>query len=164
MDILYCNGCKQDKQDAEFDVDRSKANRRNRSYRCKLCRARRMVRKRQDPEFLKQEREASRQWRVNNPERFRRGVRSATLKKKYGITADEFDSILESQGGVCAICGSSTTRITVPGRRSHYLHVDHCHKTGTIRGLLCQPCNTALGKFNDSHEIVLRAAEYLGGR
>lgn len=66
--------------------------------------------------------------------------RKARLKTKYGITIEDYDRILQTQGG-CAICGTKT-----PGGRGRF-HVDHDHITGKIRGLLCSGCNTKLGWY-----------------
>lgn len=62
-----------------------------------------------------------------------------SLKTTYGISLKEWDSMLEAQGHVCAICSTSE-----PGGR-HGWHTDHCHQTGNIRGLLCAACNIRLG-------------------
>lgn len=78
--------------------------------------------------------------------------RRAQLKYRYGMTEEEWDQMLEVQQGLCAICGKD------PGDR---LCVDHDHKTGKVRGLLCRGCNAALGKFYDDPDVVMRAASYL---
>ena len=75
------------------------------------------------------------------------------LRGKYGIEPAEYDAILIKQGGGCAICGSIASR--------RYLHVDHCHKTGRVRGLLCNTCNIGLGHFKDDPERLSRAVVYL---
>ena len=77
------------------------------------------------------------------------------LKCKYGLTLDDYEQMLEEQNGCCAICNTHYTEFT------KLLAVDHCHKTGKIRGLLCINCNTALGKFKDSSFILQTALEYL---
>lgn len=74
---------------------------------------------------------------------------------KYGITPEIFDSTLAKQGNKCAICGSDS-----PANNRGW-HVDHCHKTGRFRGLLCVPCNLGLGHFKDSLEILESAKQYL---
>lgn len=93
-----------------------------------------------------------------------RKIRSARLKRTFGITADQFDELLAAQGGVCAVCGE-------PPASGQNLHVDHDHaccptvKTcGTcIRALCCKFCNQALGLLRDSAEIAEAAARYLRG-
>ena len=81
--------------------------------------------------------------------------RERWLQKRYGISEQDYDAILESQDGVCAICG----RAERAKRLS--LAVDHDHETGQIRGLLCNSCNTALGKFQDDPEVIESAIRYL---
>ena len=77
------------------------------------------------------------------------------LKKTYGITLEQYDEMLEEQGNGCAICGTEE-----PGGRGRF-HVDHCHDTGQVRGLLCMSCNTALGGFKDNTKTLLSAVNYL---
>ncbi len=79
--------------------------------------------------------------------------RSKAYQKKYGITEEDFQRMLAKQGGVCAICGCH--------QRYQRLAVDHCHRSGVVRGLLCVNCNRGLGKFFDSPLRLIRAAEYL---
>lgn len=76
------------------------------------------------------------------------------LKTKYKIGIDEYKALLERQGGLCAIC----KRPPVGNRR---LAVDHCHRTGHVRALLCINCNLGLGNFQDSAELLMLAAKYL---
>jgi predicted HNH restriction endonuclease len=76
--------------------------------------------------------ESGKAYRDRNPEL----GRAKHLKRTYGMTTEEYDTMLNAQGGRCAICGESPLR-----RR---LHVDHDHETGRVRGLLCSRCNTAL--------------------
>jgi hypothetical protein len=76
------------------------------------------------------------------------------LKGRYNITPEQYDEILASQGGVCAICED----VCKTGRR---LAVDHDHETGRVRGLLCANCNIAIGKLQESAYIAGRAADYL---
>jgi len=74
------------------------------------------------------------------------------LKSKYGLTIEQYDIILESQNGVCKICG---------GANPKRFAVDHDHKTGKIRGLLCSMCNGGLGLFRDNIDFLKKAIEYL---
>ncbi|MEU3525040.1 endonuclease VII domain-containing protein [Streptomyces sp. NPDC038707] len=78
--------------------------------------------------------------------------RAGHLKRRYGITETERDELIASQGGVCCTCPSA-----VP------VHVDHCHETGRVRGVLCFSCNAALGQFKDQPEVIRRAAAYVEG-
>jgi hypothetical protein len=77
----------------------------------------------------------------------------AALKKKYGITKEQHDELLRNQGGVCAICKCH--------QRYQSLAVDHDHKTGHVRGLLCMQCNRGLGRFFDSPLRLRNAADYI---
>lgn len=88
--------------------------------------------------------------------RARASVRRSHLKTKYGLSYDDFDRILRLQGGGCAICGREK-----PKGRGDRLYVDHCHATGIVRGLLCNCCNTSLGRFRDDPELLRKAALYL---
>jgi hypothetical protein len=71
-------------------------------------------------------------------------------KRRYGVTPEVWAEMLERQGGVCALC-----------EEKKELHVDHCHETKKVRGLLCMTCNTALGKFKDDPEVLRRAIAYI---
>lgn len=87
-------------------------------------------------------------------------VRNYKLKSAFGITLDDYYVILKSQGGVCAICKKAEV---VPDKNGKIrdLAVDHNHDTGKIRELLCVGCNTGLGCFKDSLDLLLKAALYL---
>jgi hypothetical protein len=85
--------------------------------------------------------------------------RARELQRKYGITAQEYDSLLQAQNGVCAVCGNPE-KITMY-KKVISLCVDHCHTTGKIRGLLCSACNKALGALEDSPERVEALLNYI---
>lgn len=74
----------------------------------------------------------------------------------FGLTQAQYEAMLVEQGNGCAICGRPPEG-SYPGM----LHVDHCHTTGLVRGLLCQVCNLSLGKFQHDPVLLRRAAEYL---
>ncbi len=76
-------------------------------------------------------------------------------KLRYGITIGQYETMLNSQEGKCLICSSKDSR--GPGN----LVVDHNHKTGKIRGLLCVPCNLMLGYAKDSYDILSSALSYV---
>lgn len=75
---------------------------------------------------------------------------------RYGITMDTYDNMLVSQGGTCAIC-----RTDQVGGRGGLFHIDHCHATGKVRGLLCHNCNIGLGAFKDKPIVMSNAIQYL---
>ncbi len=76
--------------------------------------------------------------------------------RKYGLSPEALAGLIERQSGACAIC-----RLP-PQRRA--LSIDHCHKSGEIRGLLCERCNLAIGHLRDSPDLADVAAAYLRGR
>jgi hypothetical protein len=79
--------------------------------------------------------------------------RRGNLKRRYGISIDDFDRMLATQDGHCGICrGTLETDKT---------HVDHNHHTGKVRALLCANCNVVLGMAYESPTLLRRAAEYL---
>lgn len=104
---------------------------------------------------------ARKKWSINNPERSLRSVRSRQLKYKYGITLEEFEKLLERQGGKCACCGVTKNNTTGSSRNGWNFAVDHCHETNKIRGLLCNQCNRGIGMLGDTPEALLRAYNYL---
>lgn len=78
------------------------------------------------------------------------------VTKNYGIQPGEYDIRYKAQGGTCAICQTATGS-------SKRLAVDHNHTTGSVRGLLCGPCNRFVGRLRDSPDAFLRAHKYLRG-
>lgn len=97
--------------------------------------------------------DVSRTWSARNKDK----VRDAQLKRNYGITLDDYNSMLAGQRGVCAICHG----LNQSGKP---LHVDHCHKSGVVRGLLCNSCNRGIGYLADDADRLLNAAKYVRGR
>ena len=79
------------------------------------------------------------------------------IKKKYGITKDEYQVLLKSQNNSCSIC--YVDFLARDTKRKP--HIDHDHETGKIRGILCGPCNMGIGQLKDSIEIVESALKYL---
>lgn len=98
-------------------------------------------------------REKKRAWYAANKDK----AAAHNHKYRYGITKEQFDDMLSAQNNACAICGTSEPR----GRGA--FHVDHCHETQNIRGLLCNLCNTGLGRFKDNPAALRKAALYLEG-
>lgn len=155
--VKTCRECGTEKNLEEFA--KANGNRDGRINTCKEC----------NKEYLKlwyavnreewKEHVKDRTGRLCKVEGFRRkyidNVRKCRLKREYGLTPEDYERMLEDQNGVCAICLKTDV---VTGRR---LAVDHCHKTGVVRGLLCSQCNTAIGRFEDDTEVIERAIAYL---
>jgi len=96
-----------------------------------------------------------------NPEKYKLQARQTMLKKKYRLSLAEYDNMLERQNGVCGICGKKETVISNKKGGVDRLRVDHCHKTGEIRGLLCSNCNFGIGHFKDDVSLLRNAILYL---
>ena len=90
-------------------------------------------------------------WRQKNPRKYK----GDHYRHKFGLTLSELQAMLAQQGNGCAICHTS---LTMPARSTH---VDHCHRTGVVRGILCRRCNQQLGHFEQWPEFALHAAAYL---
>ncbi len=96
-------------------------------------------------------------WHKENYRKNRPAFLDYKLKKNYGITLLEFESMMSQQKGKCLICDKDMDGSTKGLRPS----VDHCHSTGKVRGLLCNICNLAIGQLKDSSLLLRRAADYL---
>ena len=102
-------------------------------------------------------------WAMENPDWFdthkqteaykesRRGIR---YKNRYGITLEQYKEMYKNQKGLCAICNN-------PPPLGERLYVDHNHKTGKVRELVCRPHNSGISFFNDDPELLRRAANYV---
>jgi hypothetical protein len=87
---------------------------------------------------------------IDNSEQYK----NTTLLRRYGITSNQFDVMLEDQCGRCAICGTHF-------ESSRNTHVDHCHTTKKVRALLCNHCNIMIGMAKESVQILENAVHYL---
>jgi hypothetical protein len=97
------------------------------------------------------DREKARKKRIENPDY----QRAFDLRGKFGISIAEYDSMLAAQGERCGICQRHQSEL------SRRLAVDHNHSTGRVRGLLCNACNTSLGKLREDPEIINKMLEYI---
>lgn len=102
--------------------------------------------------------EYQKKWQAANPDKVHAMRKRSKLKAKYGITLEQFDEMYALQKGKCANKGCN---IHGSSRGKGSLVVDHCHKTGKVRGLLCIGCNFALGSLNDSTKRAIGLATYL---
>lgn len=130
--VKKCYSCSEVKFLEDYHFDRRRKD--QRQARCKQC---------QNEEMLKRYKK--------DPDK----KRDKNLKKLYGISLQDYNLLKESQNNRCKICERHEKEFY------HKLAVDHCHKTGRIRGLLCTNCNIGLGNFNHSVDLLNRAREYL---
>jgi hypothetical protein len=131
-----CNKCKAFKDLQEFTADPTTKD--GRSFYCGACKV-----------------AYSARWSKRNPER----VKDYYLRRKFGMTLEQYNALLQKQKGVCAICLKPET--VVRGGKVRRLAVDHCHCTGKVRALLCSGCNQSLGHIKDDFDTALRLAKYL---
>lgn len=145
--MKLCRKCEQLKEETEFAL-RGAGKRRN--DECKKCyNATAKRRYRSSPEQLQKNRADAKAYRDAHPDLYR----DSKLRTTFGIGLSDYNDMLSQQNGRCAICKR------LPGKRR--LGVDHDHKTGKVRGLLCGPCNVILGFVDDNPEALLDAMFYL---
>ena len=154
-----CRVCNHELPDERFSVSKRKdKNGLIREYRdttCMACRRQKYLAK---PGKREIHRAGNKSWYQNNPEK----AKSQRLKR-YGIDFEQYNELRLKQNYCCAVCGTHESKVA-QGRAktpATALHVDHCHDTGVIRGLLCTNCNTILGKCYDSDAILQKAIDYL---
>jgi hypothetical protein len=150
--VKTCTKCKVSKSLSAFHKDRTRKD--GLKVWCIACsKAANQAayqRRMEDPEKRAAHNARAVTWWKNNPDK----RREAHLKSTYGITLEEYNTLLVQQNNVCAICREQPST-------DAYLVVDHCHSTGKIRGLLCITCNLAIGYFKDEPKYLLSAVSYL---
>ena len=137
LETRVCRVCGEEKNllDDYYFVRKDRSLPSSYSYECKACTIERTT---------------------NYNKRNSNSVRSQYLKRNYGLTFEEFDSMLSKQDNCCAICKGKE-----PYGRHKRFTVDHNHKTGEVRGLLCNRCNTALGLVEDNIHTLKSMIQYL---
>ncbi len=133
-----CSKCKETKEFSAFHKDKQKSDGLYSS--CKDC-----------------ERD---EWTSKEYREKRKHPRYALIKrrhkvKQYGLTLEQYEQLRKDHNDCCAICNQSQSE------RTKLLHIDHSHKTGKVRGLLCDNCNMGLGSFKDNPELLRKAIEYV---
>lgn len=144
----FCPRCKETKLRTKFKLrnQRNKSGYRMSESYCEPCK--REYSNERQKKYIKAHPE--------HRERIRQINRKAQFKKKYGLALETYNIMEKEQGGVCAIC----SRCEMP-KNKKYLFVDHSHKTGEVRGLLCMHCNNMLGHAKDNPNILKNAIYYL---
>jgi hypothetical protein len=144
----WCPGCQSLKMLDEFGSNRSSHD--GKQQYCKPCAVAKVTASRhKDPTS---HRRSSKAWRERNPERHA----DNHAKWMYGIEHGTYAKMLATQDGQCAICRTDDPK---PAKR---FHIDHCHETGDVRGLLCTNCNVGLGHFRHDQALLAAASTYLG--
>ena len=125
---------------------------------CKSCRSieRKLVWK-TDASHREKQTKLHYQWKKNNSEKHDAYIRNYILTTKYGITTEQYNDMFSKQGKVCAICGSANSGYG----NTKCMPVDHDHKTGKVRAIICRPCNVTLGEVKDNPDLLRRLADYL---
>lgn len=120
-------------------------------YWCKQCVSENSIafykKKNEDPEFRKKQSIKSIAIKKKRPEVYK----NSELLRKYGISLTEYNQMIALQDGQCGICNMTLSKPTV----------DHCHKTGKVRKILCYRCNNLLGQARDNTDILHSAISYL---
>jgi hypothetical protein len=157
MSGRICTSCKLLKEITCFYVHKSGEKAGKPYSHCKDCKAiqqreNRDANKKKDPDYYNRQ---SRNWRRSNPDRNSANFRKSQLKRNFGITSEEYESMAKNQNDRCLVCGAHRDSL------KRDLAVDHCHITGKVRGLLCSRCNTGIGLLKDSPEVLKSALRYL---
>ena len=97
---------------------------------------------------------ASKQWRLDNPEKKKQCDRTGLLRREYGLSMSEYNQMISDAGGLCALCCELSDK----------LYVDHNHTTGKVRGLVCSRCNMLMGHLETNGYLVQRALVYITTR
>jgi len=174
-----CCDCKEDRPLTEFHKSKSRSD--GHTTRCKSCT--KTYRRNHHIKNLEHDKAIAKVWRDNTKERKRKHyeenreeilrkakeyqqnnpdkIKNADLMRDFGISLEEYNKMLVDQNYGCAICGKSNTAVDKRSGKPKSLAVDHDHKTGKIRGLLCEAHNRALGMFHDNIEELMAAIKYL---
>lgn len=128
-----CPSCNKKLNLSEFPVDKQRKD--GYGAYCKLCR-----------------KQINKKWRESNPEKYRISRLNTRRRIEYGLDPEKFEEMLKGQNYLCAICNINI---------DYNSHLDHCHETGKVRGILCRSCNLGLGNFSDNIDKLRAAIIYL---
>ena len=141
---------------------KEKENEYNRQYNAEHKEEIKEKKKQYHAKRIEEDKEYGKQYRAKNKERImqynnthKEEGKKYNLKRKYNITQEQYDELYNKQNGCCAICKKHQSEL------KKILGVDHNHKTGKIRGLLCDNCNKGLGCLKDDKDIINNAGNYL---
>lgn len=155
----FCEMRERRKREARENRARSLDKRREHSRRYSkehkeefACKMRRL--REQNPEECRRK---AQEWRDKSQQRIADTSFAYRLRYFYSLTVEDYRELESRQGGKCSICGAHQDDL------EQCLCVDHCHKTGRVRGLLCVKCNAGVGMFSDNPKILAAAIRYLKG-
>ena len=164
METKICTKCSEEKMLSEFNKHKNKKD--GLSLYCKKCRkqyrsANREKIAEKNAQYYSANREKVAQYRFANREKIlekraqyrfanREKIKNTQLKYEYGITLEQYNKMAQEQNNVCLIC-----------KQEKKLVVDHCHDTGTVRGLLCSECNISIGLLKETPQYFVNAIQYL---
>lgn len=148
----YCHPCQKEFAKESYERNRESRNARNR-MRWQQNKEKYSVAQKS---YMAKNKDKINENRRNNREKLSQNSWIAGIKRRYNLSPEVYEEMLAAQGGGCAICATEN-----PWARSKRFAVDHDHKTGLVRSLLCHPCNRGLGTFSDDAELLRRAAKYL---
>jgi len=132
--LKICTRCKKEQPFSEFHNKKTRSGNPGKCSRCRSCECE-IKRIRYDPAKK----------------------REYDLSTQFGITTKEYEEMFQKQQGACAICGTTEFNYS-RGKRPH---IDHCHQTGKVRGLLCGHCNIGIGQFFDNVSLLEKTIKYL---
>lgn len=152
-----CSRCKKEKEVKEFH--KSKKDILNRKPACKEC-----IKIDSKEYYLNNIRKIKQRvshYNKKYPEKHKILRTNNHLQKRYGLNLKEYKILLKYQNSVCAICKQKETRKDSHSNNVTKLSIDHCHKSGKVRGILCNKCNNGLGRFKDDIKLLKSAIDYL---
>lgn len=138
METKVCKKCLIEKPITDYSFKRPKNRKPGYQPRCKSCSL-------EDTKIWREQQTTER-------------LKDLYYKRNYGMSLEEFNFLLESQHCKCKLC---YRELTIDGLGPSRVVVDHCHKNGHVRGLLCNECNRALGYFHDNIQALENAVDYL---
>jgi transketolase len=158
MQVLYWRAITMKQSDEERrrrNREKSAKYRRENPEKWKEIDRRSKLKLRQNPEKNLQKLTYQQQYREEN----RKALSDKERQRRFGITPEGYSDLFKSQNGTCAICKQPETATRLGKVKA--LAVDHCHRSGVVRGLLCADCNTGIGKLKENKNILLSAIRYL---
>jgi len=172
MELFLCTSCKKEK--IKEDFHKHNKNKKGIQGRCKECDKKwhhaRYLRDKekinlQAKKYRLENKEKldikSKEWKIKNPDKVKKYQRITNLRREFNLEVEDYNKMYKEQNGKCFLCGEPETFYHPKHKKILMLSVDHCHKNGKIRKLLCRKCNNGLGLLKDSPELLRKAADYI---